>query len=526
MDWTIDKENYCIAGIYDDFKGITYFPVVENGVLEDSSFSDKIIGVATQEMQKLNPNMRVTESWSYLMFLLKTSICYVEYLGFNGQLRKMLLCANLNLIRECHDISLNGVTHHLTDATNINKFNSTHVLPTTCNEIKGIKINKKLLTEVRQPMLLRNSIIRVAPICLMLQNANIILNTGGISKYEYYKDNGTIRDIVTTKDRGTLTKHYTSEKVDEMIADSVLSIDTILNRGYMRVIELGASKYDSGVRAINVAKIKSERQIDESEVDYRFVDVDLSTVVDTFKYHMERIDDLHILNTVLHDLTDINSVADSKPYILGELFGVVDSNVTYGSTQYLRALYLYMVDRPQIFSTVVKGGFSIDMGVTSDKGYVTGIPDTELANTELVDMGLADTEIAELTDSVSEDIDIDTLIADFGVADIEDIDIGSTGVDSTEMCNTAERLDDKEIDRLLTALRDSIDNEIGSTGVDTAERLDDREIDELLTALGDSIDTEIKDMGVSPNTDSPTNIGVMTSDSKSSQISKYFSKYF
>lgn len=395
IDWkNIDTDRCCIAGIYEYIDSITYFPTVTDGILADDGLAQEIKGVATSEMQKYFPNC--TPAWAYLTFLLKTSICYVEYSGYNGQLKKMLLCSNMNLLRACKDFKIGDFAYHLTDATNVGKFNGTHVNGGINIELRTIKVNKKMLTVPKTPLLIKGSTIRVAPLCLLLKNAAIISNGVGITEYKYFKDNGSMRTLVTTKDRGILIKHYTSEKASEMIDNATISLDTLFNRGYIRLVELGASKYDSGVRAINVAKIKGARNLTDDEVDYRFVDVDFETIVDTFKYHLERQSDIGVLNEVLNDFKadDTTVPSDSKPYILSEIFKIVDTNVTYGSTQYLRQLYLYMLDRPQIFGASVAPTFNINMGVVN------------IGSTEQVDIGVP------MDIGVSNDIGVSTNTSD------------------------------------------------------------------------------------------------------------------
>ena len=359
MDWkSIDKDRCCIGGIYDD-SSFEYFPTVENGVLDESGLAKKILPLAREEMHKYYPT--AGDAWCYLNFLLKTSICYVEYTGYNGQLKKSLMCSNINIIKECN--SLHGVV--FTESRNVSNFNGTHVNGEPNKLIKALKINKKLLTEPKVPMYLKNAVIRVVPIGKMYESAQRILNDKRIMRYTYFKDNGSERTLVTTCDRTILLRHYTSEKSSEMLDSTCISVDTLINRGYIKVLELGASKYDSGVRALNIAKIKSYEEITDDEVDYRFVDVDFSTIVDTFKFHIERQSDIELLNNVNKDLNPDAKESTSKPYILNALFQVVDSNVVYGSTQYLRELYLYMADHPNIFGASVVQSFDFNMGVSN-----------------------------------------------------------------------------------------------------------------------------------------------------------------
>ena len=111
-------------------------------------------------------------------------------------------------------------------------------------------------------------------------------------------------------------------------------------------------------------KYLSYKQIKDSEVDYRFLDVDFGGIQDTFHYYMERIADVDILLKYANDFVP-GLKSNNRAYIQQELFAKVDTNITYGSTQYLRFLYLYMLDHPEIFGEAVKPVFNIDMGISS-----------------------------------------------------------------------------------------------------------------------------------------------------------------
>ena len=80
IDWkSIDRDKCCINGIYEGIGGITYFPAVTDGKIEDSGVEnnlyDRLKDVAKGEIDKRYPSS--TTSWAYLTFLLKSAVCYV-----------------------------------------------------------------------------------------------------------------------------------------------------------------------------------------------------------------------------------------------------------------------------------------------------------------------------------------------------------------------------------------------------------------------------------------------------------------
>ena len=428
-------------------------------------------------MQKWYP--QATEAWAYLNFLLKSSVCYVEYLDMHGRKNKMCLCANINILKACTEYKDGQLTFKLSDPNSLRKFSAVDVNAKVNYSVTGLKINKKLYTSLKLPIFLKGTQIHIAPICLLTETLKDVLRRDGITRYEYMKDNGDTRTLDTTLDRTVLIKHYTSERADEMLNSTSASLDTLFNKGYIRVVELGASKYDSGVRALNLAKINTYKQIEDSDVDYRFIDVDFGGLQDTFHYYMERIVSPEVLLKYVKDfIPEINS--DNLAYLRQELFAKVDTNITYGSTQYLRFLYLYMLDHPEVFGEAIKPIFNIDMGIS---------PVSNIEGSDIVDLGTSasgDTEeIADLGVShsndwgsivrgseaheVKEDFDwnsVNTDNFDFGISN----DNVEAGVDFGMEFEDIEKAESNDIENSADDMVDSVD---AKDSVNTADDTDD-----------------------------------------------------
>lgn len=467
LDWkSINVDKCYINGIYEGFSGIQYFNEVRDGVVQhpEKGLFAAIKDIALEEMRKWYP--QATEAWAYLNLLLKSSVCYVEYLDMHGRKNKMCLCANINILKACTEYKDGQLTFKLSDPNSLRKFSAVDVNAKVNYSVTGLKINKKLYTSLKLPIFLKGTQIHIAPICLLTETLKDVLCRDGITRYEYMKDNGDTRTLDTTLDRTILIKHYTSERADEMLNSTSVSLDTLFNKGYIRVVELGASKYDSGVRALNLAKINTYKQIEDSDVDYRFIDVDFGGLQDTFHYYMERIVSPEALLKYVKDfIPEINS--DNLAYLRQELFAKVDTNITYGSTQYLRFLYLYMLDHPEVFGEAIKPIFNIDMGISQSTGQDTreagAIVDLGISTSDesedIGDLGVSSTNdwgsIARGSSAheVSEDFDwnsINTDNFDFGISDNADTEAGVDfglefeDIEKAESNDTADSDDDKD----------------------------------------------------------------------------------
>lgn len=474
VDWTkIDLSNCCIDGIYNNYTGMEFFNEVKDGVVQhpEKGLYSKVGATALEEMRKHFP--QANEAWAYLNFLLKTSVCYVEYLDMHGRKNKMCLCANINILKACSKFvsNIGKLEFALSDPSSLHKFTAVDVNGKVNYELRGIKVNKKLYTSLKLPIFLKGTSIHIAPIFLLTNILKEVLKQDGIIRYKYAKDNGDIRTLDTTFDRTILTKHYTSEHSDEMLNATSVDLYTLFNKGYIRVVELGASKFDSGVRALNIAKILSYKQIQDSEVDYRFLDVDFGGIQDTFHYYMERIADAKVLLKYAKEFVP-ELESDNKAYIQQELFAKVDTNITYGSTQYLRFLYLYMLDHPEIFREAVKSVFNIDMGISSaDTADTVDAHDLGISDSGSSDFG------ADLGTSGGNDWN--SITASASASANQPIDWGNVNLDGIEL--------DLESDYSTMDISDfgmEVESELEDTGV----------VESTETAQTDNSDSDVFDM--------------------------------
>lgn len=184
----------------------------------------------------------------------------------------------------------------------------------------------------------------------------------GIVKFSYLKDNGTIRELATTLNEDILKDYYDDNIfINTMLAgvdintvqQGGMTLSSKMNRGYIKVPELGASVYDgTGVRSLNIARLLKAEKIDS--VDRTFLKVDLNSVPANFNNGID-----YIVKTMP------DSLKDCYKALVGEEFDETKcSNITviaetcksyvagrsaFLSTSYHRDLHVFMVSHPEWF---------------------------------------------------------------------------------------------------------------------------------------------------------------------------------
>lgn len=184
----------------------------------------------------------------------------------------------------------------------------------------------------------------------------------GIVKFYYLKDNGTIRELATTLNEDILKDYYD----DNIFINTMLSgvdINTVqqggmtlsskMNRGYIKVPELGASVYDgTGVRSLNIARLLKAEKIDS--VDRTFLKVDLNSVPINFNNGID-----YIVKTMPDSLKDCykalvgeefdETKCSSIPVMAETCKSYVAGRSAFLSTSYHRDLHVFMVSHPEWF---------------------------------------------------------------------------------------------------------------------------------------------------------------------------------
>lgn len=184
----------------------------------------------------------------------------------------------------------------------------------------------------------------------------------GIVKFSYLKDNGTIRELATTLNEDILKDYYDDNIfINTMLAgvdintvqQGGMTLSSKMNRGYIKVPELGASVYDgTGVRSLNIARLLKAEKIDS--VDRTFLKVDLNSVPANFNNGID-----YIVKTMPDSLKDCykalvgeefdETKCSNIPVIAETCKSYVAGRSAFLSTSYHRDLHIFMISHPEWF---------------------------------------------------------------------------------------------------------------------------------------------------------------------------------
>lgn len=202
-----------------------------------------------------------------------------------------------------------------------------------------------------------------------------------IIKFTYLKDNETVRELPSTVNFDILMSYYSDNAfisamlrgVDVFSTDQGgMMLSTKQSRGYIKVPELGCSKYDySGVRSLNISRLLRMEVVES--VDRTFIDVDLNSVVDSFKSAIDSIivsapdNIVRIYNDL--NIQDEGVSTDTSVIALAEkIKSYVDTCNIILTTSFKRALHLFMIQHADIFPLYT--GKPVDSAVvTSSKNF-------------------------------------------------------------------------------------------------------------------------------------------------------------
>lgn len=287
-------------------------------------------------------------------YLLSACLCYVEVFDSTARVDKFFATRNRFIAGRLAGLQASQTAKFVS-------YLQSYSMNYQMKQLKVLKLNiNKSGFKVSQPRsyLDFNKSIKVTPLFLMTSFVDGVSEVlkNNIVKFKYIKDNLTEREFITTLSTEILLKYYDQDFVQKMLS----GVGVQLNRGYIKLPELGISKYDdTGVRALNVSRITSVEVIDS--FDTSFIDVDFNLILPVFKETINQIRDPRILNMIHEDLTGKPAQASSVPELRNMLIYFVDGQYAIGTTTALRYLHKYMVARPQIF-TMYNGGKRREFG--------------------------------------------------------------------------------------------------------------------------------------------------------------------
>lgn len=277
----------------------------------------------------------------FVDYMLACSVCYVEVFD-GGKIDKYLATKNRMLagaICGKTEAETRKYMNYLTPYASMYENKQISVLKINVNK-KG-----KSITQPRNYLDLSKK-VKVTPLFFLnmyVKQLMELLNQGFV-KFTYIKDNLTEREFVSTLNEVKMSQYYDSEIIDKMKRNHELK----LSRGYIRLPEMGISKYDlSCVRSLNISRITSMEVVDS--FDTRFIDVDFSTILNSFIKGVQNCDDVNLLVHIYTELVQSPPTDFECAAIKGDLVSFIESQHIIGTTTLLRQLHLYMLRYPQIF---------------------------------------------------------------------------------------------------------------------------------------------------------------------------------
>lgn len=300
----------------------------------------------------------------YLEYLLASSVCYVEEptqkevqgvvtLGYN----KFLATRNLRLVADWLGISLADCTKKYGKRLDLTGYDI------ESGTVRYIKLNISAkngmtVTVARNTLNLAECYCTPAYVLKAMTDTLASIAKDKILKFEYIKDNHMKRNLVTTLSPEVLRSIYPVEYyVSSTLDDTSLGRDssfTYLTRGNVKVPELGCSMFEQrGTRTLNLTRILSMGIIDISDVDRRFVDIDLNGVLDELSKGLNTVLLLNpdVLPSIAEALSSgtIGLTDKNPPMIVSTIFNFAVERCKLLSTEYRRYLHIFMLSHPEWF---------------------------------------------------------------------------------------------------------------------------------------------------------------------------------
>lgn len=302
----------------------------------------------------------------FYQYLMTVSICYVEVEGFktvNGVTQpsydKFLCTRNPKIMAEWMgtDVSLMQAKYSERIRANTGELSN--------NIIRYVKLNQSAKgNSITVPRSFKETPkMRCVPLFMLyawMEGCKDVMREN-IVKFTFLKDNHTERELCSTLSEDIVRRYYTD---NDFIATMFSSVDmgeveqggmylpSNITRGYVKVLELGASIYDStGTRSLNMARILKAEVVDD--IDTRYINVSLDSVVNNFKDCLD-----HCLNVMPEELINIHNTfipdkdvdKNTSPVTLVDYLmrWAYDNEVLF-STQFKRELHNMLVSNPQWF---------------------------------------------------------------------------------------------------------------------------------------------------------------------------------
>lgn len=298
-------------------------------------------------------------------YLLASSLCLVEVFSGIDRVDKFFATRNRYLAGALAGVSPSetvAYTSHLQTLPINYQMQKVKILKMSLNS-KGYKI-----TKTKKELDLSGN-IRITPFFLLSTFVKGITNLldNNIIKFKYLKDNLVEREFISTTSISILNDYYDQETVQKVMTN----MGQFLGRGYLKLPELGISKYDrTGVRSLNISRITQMEIIKEFDTSY--IEVDFDMILPNLYETIRNIHDIRVLHLIHEDLTGKTTDSQSILEIQEGIISFIEVQYTIGTTTVLRHLHKYMVQREKFFPAY-HGGKPRQFGSTGGSSFTLGL---------------------------------------------------------------------------------------------------------------------------------------------------------
>lgn len=233
------------------------------------------------------------------------------------------------------------------------------------------KDGERKITKTRTDIDLSVKGTRVVPLYALKEGMDVLYDFLKKDTYNvtFEKDDGQKRVINTTFNLDKISSVYKTDyiaKSMENVYDGDFLNNPNLERGYIRIFEMGSSVYDSPLRSINYARIV---KFEKAEPDLSYINIDLNTVLDAFKDYVKSNADVEKNISEFVDELDAFDVGNERNYggvRLNSIYAIgqwADAEYVLLSTVFLRELALFMLGHPEWFGGYTGETYSKDYGM-------------------------------------------------------------------------------------------------------------------------------------------------------------------
>ena len=220
------------------------------------------------------------------------------------------------------------------------------------------KEGERKITVPRSDLDLEQAGIRVIPLFALAEGVDELFSMLKNDTYDvtFLKDSGQVRVLNTTFSEPKITEIYGDGDIIQRALRDIYNgkflSNTSMERGYIRVFEMGSSIYNNPTRSINFARIV---KFEKAEPDLSYMYIDMDGVKDFFNqcvsdgtWSEEKIAEL-VKNLDEFEVGTKRDVNGTRMNTVSSLIMWAEEQELLLSTVFIRQLAMFMIAFPDIF---------------------------------------------------------------------------------------------------------------------------------------------------------------------------------